>query len=457
MNEQEQALDAYIDAHRTEIIEELVRFCAQPSVSARGEGIAAMVTLASDALRARGLAVDVYETGGYPVIVGRSPAPQPHTLLLYNHYDVQPEDPMDAWLSPPFEPTLRDGRLYARGVMDDKGHIVCRLAAIDAVRAVYGDLPCEIKFVIEGEEEIGSPNLPAFVEKHRDILRADGCLWEFGDVDYDGASMNYLGFRGLLYVQFSVQTANLDAHSGIGGTIFPNAAWRLTWALTSLKDSSERVLIPGFYDDVVPPTPADLDALAQLPAVTERHRAAYGLRGMLNDMADGIDFQRAAIFSPSCTICGLTAGYQGPGAKTIMPAQATAKMDFRLVPNQDPADIFRKLRRHLDDAGFADVAVTVLGSEKPARTPVDDPFVQMVVEAARDVYGQPQRVVPMSGGSGPAHAFVEALEVPVVTAGVGYPGSQIHAPNENIRVDDLIKGVRHTARIIARFGAQSPQ
>ena len=187
------------------------------------------------------------------------------------------------------------------------------------------------------------------------------------------------------------------------------------------------------------------------PAVTERHRSTYGMQRFLNDMPDGVEFQSSAIFKPSSTICGLTAGYQGPGSKTIIPAEASAKMDFRLVPNMDPDDILQKLRRHLDAAGFADVEITCLGKEKPVRTPVDDPFVQMVVATAGDVYGQPQRVIPMSGGSGPAQLFVAATGVPIATAGVGYAGSNIHAPNENIRVQDLMNGIRHTARIIAQF------
>jgi acetylornithine deacetylase/succinyl-diaminopimelate desuccinylase-like protein len=336
--------------------------------------------------------------------------------------------------------------------MDDKGHIICRLAAIDAVQAVYGELPCGVKFVIEGEEEVSSPNLAPFLYEYHQQLRADGCLWEFGDVDHDGASVNYLGFRGILYVQFAVKTGDLDAHSGIGGTILPNAAWRLAWALASLKNAREEILIPGFYTDVVPPTPADLTLLAKLPDATARLRDVYGVRGFLNNMQDGVEFQRAAIFNPSCTICGLTAGYQGQGSKTVIPAHAAAKVDFRLVPDQDPDDIFAKLRSHLDASGFDDVEVTCLGMEKPARTPIDDPFVQMVAEAARDVYGAPQRLIPMSGGSGPAHAFVETLGVPIATVGIGNQNSNIHAPNENIRLEDLFNGIRHTARVIARLG-----
>ncbi len=451
MNRQEQAIDAYVLEHQNEIIQELTQFCSQVSVSARNEGIDEMVELVCRALQRRGLMTEVFQTAGNPVVVAESATPRARTLLFYNHYDVQPEDPVSEWISPPFEPEIRNGQLFARGVMDDKGHIVCRLAAIDAVQAVYGDLPCRVRFVIEGEEEISSPSLPGFIRDHRDRLRADGCLWEFGDVDYDGASMNYLGFRGILYVELSVQTAERDAHSGIGGTIFPNAAWRLAWALASLKDSSERILIPGFYADVVPATPADLQLLENLPAVTARHRETYGLRGFLGEMTDGIEFQRRAIFEPSCTICGIEAGYQGPGSKTILPAHAIAKLDFRLVPDQDPEDILGKLRNHLDTSGFGDVTVKCLGAERPARTSPDDPFVQMVAACATDVYGIPQRLVPMSGGSGPAHPFVHDLGLPVATAGIGYHGSNIHAPNENIRVNDLLNGIRHTARIIANF------
>ncbi|MGH7753380.1 MAG: M20/M25/M40 family metallo-hydrolase, partial [Gemmatimonadales bacterium] len=248
-----------------------------------------------------------------------------------------------------------------------------------------------------------------------------------------------------------VETASQDAHSGTGGSIFPNSAWRLLWALGTLKTPDETIRIPRFYENVRPPTPRDLELLAKLPEVAPEYKQRYGLKGFLKDLRGGVDLRREQVFAPTCTVCGLTSGYQGPGSKTVLPARASAKVDFRLVPDQTPDEIFQKLRRHLDAEGFGDVQITYLGGEAPGRTDPDDPFLQMVVRTAEPVYGVPMRITPMVGGSGPNHAFIHTLGVPVATAGIGYPGTQAHAPNENVDLELFRKGVRHTARIVAGF------
>lgn len=446
-----QALDRIVEERLEQSVAELSRLCAQPSIAAQGVGMAECAELVAEMLAARGFEVEVLPTEGYPVVYGERAGRSPRTLLFYNHYDVQPPEPLELWESPPFEPTLRDGRLYARGVSDDKGHIECRLAAIDAFLEAEGELPCNVKFVIEGEEEIGSVHLPAFIRQHRNRLAADACLWEFGGVDHEGNPVQFAGLRGICYVELSVQTATVDAHSGLGGSIFPNAAWRLTWALASLKGPDEHIRIPGFYDRVRPPTARDLELLEQLPETADYLRERYGLKSFVKGLEGGVELRREQIFSPTCTICGLTAGYQGPGSKTVLPARASAKVDFRLVPDQDPEEIAQLLRAHLDREGFEDVEITALGFEPPARTDPDDPFLRLVVETAAEVYGRPQLIWPMSGGSGPNHAFIHELKVPVATAGVGYPGSNAHAPNEHLVIDLFTKGVKHTVRILGRF------
>ncbi len=450
LRKKEQEMDAYIASHQQDILEELTTFCAQPSISAQGKGIQEMLAIVTAALERRNFSVETIPTAtNSPVVIATAPGAGSKSVLFYNHYDVQPPEPFEEWITPPFEPSIRDGRIYARGVMDDKGHIICRLAAVDAVRAVYGELPCTVKFIIEGEEETNSPNLGGVIHDHTDQLKSDLCLWEFGDVDASGVSMQYLGFRGILYVELSAQTAELDAHSGIWGTLLPNAAWHLTWALSLLKDQTGKVLIPGFYDQVVAPSQADRELLANLPMIPDSDVQQLGAQSFVQPFNNALEQYQAAVMSPSCTICGLTSGYQGDGPKTIIPARARAKLDFRLVPNQAPEEIARKLRQYLDENGFSDIQMTILGSENPSRTPTDHPLVQMVVTTAADVYGQPQRVLPMSGGSGPAHFFTEMLQVPIVTVGVGHPDSRIHAPNENIHINDLMNGIRHTARILA--------
>ena len=444
-------IDATIDSQLSGELDFLKRLCAQPSIAAQNVGMQACAELVAEMLQARGFETSILPTKGQPVVFGEQKGRSDRTLLFYNHYDVQPPEPLELWESPPFDPEIRDGKIYARGVSDDKGHIVCRLAAIDAILAERGELPCNIKFVIEGEEEIGSPNLPAFVETHADRLAADACIWEFGGVNHEGTPVQVAGLRGICYVELSVQTASRDAHSGTGGSIFPNAAWRLTWALNSLKGRDEHIRIPGFYDRVVPPSELDLELLEALPDSAEEYRSRYELDGFIKGLQGGLELQRESIFSPTCTICGLTSGYQGPGSKTVLPARASAKVDFRLVPDQDPDEVVLRLRNHLDEQCFDDVEITYLGGEPPARTPLDDEFLALVVESARPVYGVPQIVVPMSGGSGPNHPFIHTLKVPVATAGISYPGSQVHSPNENIDLESFLKGIRHLARIVVEF------
>lgn len=447
-------VDRWIEAHLEESLAELGRLVAQPSIAAQGLGMEECARLVAAMLERRGFAVELAPAGdGPPVVLGERAGRSDRTLLVYNHYDVQPPEPLELWTSPPFEATRRDGRLYGRGVSDDKGHIVSRLLAIDALLATRGELPCRVKFVIEGEEEVGSVHLPAFVRANRERLAGDACLWEFGQVDERGVPMQYAGLRGICYVELSVETAGLDVHSGLGGSIFPNAAWRLVWALGTLKGPDERILVPGWYDAVRAPTDRDRALMAALPDTADALRARYGVREFLRGMNGGPGMRVAEVFEPTCTICGLTSGYQGPGSKTVLPAKASAKVDFRLVPDQEPRDLLARLRAHLDARGFPDVAITFLGGNPAGRTDPDDPFLALVCRTAEPVYGTPMQVVPMIGGSGPNHCFIHELQVPVACAGLGYPDTRAHAPDENLRIDHYLAHAKHVARILDAFGA----
>jgi acetylornithine deacetylase/succinyl-diaminopimelate desuccinylase-like protein len=447
------AVDRWIDAHLDENLAELKRFVAQPSIAAQGVGMDACAALVVSMLERRGFAVERMPSGGADVIVAERAGKSDRTLLVYNHYDVQPAEPLELWTSPPFAPELRDGKLFGRGVSDDKGHLTARLLAIDALLAVRGELPCRIKFVVEGEEEVGSVHLPAFVREHRERLAGDACLWEFGSVDHRGVPMQFAGLRGICYVELSVETAALDVHSGLGGSIFPNAAWRLVWALASLKGPDERIRIPGHYDSVRPPTARDRELIAAMPETADELRERYGLQKFLRGLTGGPELRVAEVFEPTCTICGLDSGYQGAGSKTVLPARASAKVDFRLVPDQTPAEVLKNLRAHLDAEGFPDVKIQFLGGNPAGRTDPDDPFLALVASTAESVYGMPMQIVPMIGGSGPNHCFIQELGVPVATAGCGYPDTRAHAPDENVVVDLYVKHARHTARLLEAFAA----
>ena len=445
--------DAFLEANLDRSLTELGRLVAQPSISAQNLGLTDCAALVADLLRARGFDANIYPTAGAPVVVAERKGKSDKTLLFYNHYDVQPPEPLELWESPPFEPQIRDGKMYGRGVSDDKGHLVARLFAVDALLA-EGDLPCNIKFIVEGEEETASVNLAKFIHENTALLKADACIWEFGGVDHTDTPMQYLGLRGIQYVELTVDLLSTDVHSGLGGSIFPNAAWRLVWALNTLKGADERILIPGFYDDVKPPSARDRELMSALADVTEEYKARYGVPYFLKGIKGGDELKLEEVFSPTCTICGLTSGYQGPGSKTVLPARASAKVDFRLIPDQNPKDILAKLRAHLDAQGFTEIKITDLGGDAPARTDPDDPFIKLVVDAAKDVYDKPMTLVPMVGGSGPNHPFVHELGLPVATAGLGYPDTRAHAPNENIRIDLYLKHARHMVRVVREFGNQ---
>jgi acetylornithine deacetylase/succinyl-diaminopimelate desuccinylase-like protein len=445
-------LDAYLDSHLDESIAELSKLVAQPSVGAQNLGIKECAELVAGMLRKRGFATEIMPTEGAPVVFGERKGKSDKTLLFYCHYDVQPPEPLELWETPPFEPSLRGGKLYGRGVGDDKGHIVSRLFAIDALLNEYGELPCNVKFIIEGEEETSSVHLHEYVLNNKERLKADGCIWEFGGVDHEETPIQYLGLRGICYVELSVETAATDVHSGIGGSIFPNAAWRLVWALNCLKGPDERIRLPGFYDKVRKPSTRDLELMAALPEISAAYKKQYGVKSFIKGLTGGVELRVEEVFTPTCTICGLTSGYQGPGSKTVQPAKASAKVDFRLVPDQRPADVLEQLRRHLDAEGYSDVQVELLGGEAPARTDPDDPFIKLVCDTALEVYGKPMALLPLVGGSGPNYPFVHDLGLPVATAGLGHPDGRGHAPNENIRMDLYLKHAKHMARLMAAFG-----
>ncbi|HMV27788.1 MAG TPA: M20/M25/M40 family metallo-hydrolase [Anaerolineales bacterium] len=444
-------VDAFIDKNLSQSLDELKKYVAQPSISAQNLGLKECAQLVKEMLEKRGFTAEIMATEGAPVVFAERKGNVDKTILIYNHYDVQPPEPLELWDSPPFEPEIRDGKMYGRGVSDDKGHLTSRLHAIDAILAEDGELPCNIKFIIEGEEETASVHLHEFISNNVERLKADACIWEFGSVDHRDRPQQYLGLRGICYVELSVTSLGTDVHSGIGGSIFPNAAWRLTWALSTLKGVDERIRIPGFYDDVVQPTDRDREFMEKLPDLAEDYKTRFGVQKFIKGLEGGMDLKLEEVFTPTCTICGLTSGYQGPGSKTVQPASASAKVDFRLVPNQMPKDILKKLRAHLDAEGFSDVEIKFLGGEPAARTDPDHPFVKLVSETAEEVYDAKMDIVPMIGGSGPNYPFVHELGLPVVCMGIGYPNTRAHAPNENFRIDLYAQHAKHTARVIREF------
>jgi len=442
----------YIEDRQDEAIGQLIHLVSFPSVSAQGKAIRETAQVVESMLKDLGFRAEtVPKWPGNAVVLGELDGASNKTLLFYNHYDVQPAEPLELWSSPPFEPAIRDGKIYGRGVDDNKGNLVARLAAIRALLAVRGQVPVNIKFCIEGDEEIGSPGIEPFVERFSDRLAADACIWEGGAVNWQGQLQITLGVKGILYVQLAAKGAARDAHSSYA-TVVPNPAWRLVWALASLKDAEENILVDGFYDSVRPVTALERAAVEAMPSQEKHTAESLGLAGFVRGVR-GLDYRLRHILEPTCNIDGLSAGYEGGGPKTVIPCQASAKVDFRLVPDQTPDEVLAKLRSHLDARGFGDIEISRLSAERPARTPVDHPFVEVVREAARQVYPVEPVVSPTMAGTGPLHPFAEALGLPTADCGVGYPESRIHAPDENIRLADFVRGAQHVAAILDRFAA----
>jgi acetylornithine deacetylase/succinyl-diaminopimelate desuccinylase-like protein len=439
----------------TNAIDLLTTYLKFPTVSAQNRAIPETVDFVVEMIERAGGEAEVLDAlGGNPVIYGVFPAgssgDSTKTLLFYNHYDVQPPEPLDEWNSDPFTATVRDGKLFARGVADNKGDLVARLTAIKILQRIQGGLPCNIKFLIEGEEEIGSPNLAPYLLHYRDKFQADACIWEFGGKDEQDRISMVAGIKGMAYLELTCVGADIDMHSSVGAYV-DNAAWRLVQALATMKNQQNEILVEGFYDGIEQPSEAVLKAVHALPFNEEAVKNLYGLKRPLITAAKGQDPREAMVLHPTMTICGLDSGYTGEGAKTVLPKIAKAKIDCRLVPGQDPDHILECVRVHLEQHGFRDVQVHLVNGQKAYRSNFDHSFIAHVMETAREVYQTDAILAPNSAGTGPMFEFGEKLQLPIVSTGVGWVGSKAHAPNESIRLQDFEDGIVHMAYMLQGF------
>jgi acetylornithine deacetylase/succinyl-diaminopimelate desuccinylase-like protein len=428
--------------------------CSIPSLAERPEALEQMCAWVETKLTDVGLDVSRLQIPGAPDALLGKGGEGSRTVLVYDHYDVQPVDPIDLWDTHPFEPSIRNGVFYARGAADNKGDLVARIAALDAYRQTNGGLPVNLKFLIEGEEEVGSTHFPALVSRYADRIAADGCIWEGVGIDHVGRPELVFGAKGLAYVELNIRTLAEDQHSSLA-VIAPSAAWRLVEALATLRSPDGRVLFDGFYDDVVQPTAEDEAMLASLPFEEDQERERLGTNRFVGD-ATGIDLVRRYLFEPTCNIAGIESGYTVPGgSKTVLPKQALAKLDMRLVPNQDPDDIVAKLKKHLSERGFDDIEVTVLGGQPAVRSPADSIIGRAAISATA-VFDEAPAVSPMMIGTGPMYPIAGHLGIPTVSpAGVCRPDSNIHAPNENVRIDDFLTIIEYTIAWIDTFAART--
>jgi len=397
----------------------------------------------------RGYQVQLFPTTGAPVVVAEMNRGMDKTLLFYNHYDVQPEEPLEEWKSSPYNLTVKNERLYGRGVSDNKGQLVANLFGVQAAFEAGYEPKCNIRFIIEGEEEAGSLHLGEFCKAHPELLKSDGCVWEEASAATNQRSEIYAGVKGDVYFELHAKGFHIDAHSGHAPIVI-NPAWRLVWALSTLKNQNEEILIDGYYDDVIQPRREELQLFEKYPPeLIEQYRQLYKTEKFLLGR-EGIEFWKELTLRPTCTICGILTGWTGPGSKTVIGKEAMAKVDFRLVPNQGVERVQKLLREHLSKHGFSDIEIKLLSGYEPSRTPIDHRFIQLLARLSKEFSGIDPVLIPSSPGSGPAYLFGDYT--PWASCGTFDPESNIHAPNESMRLNDFKSMTAFVAAIAIEIG-----
>lgn len=425
----------------------LKRLVGIPTCYNKQHDMKPIITQLSEEFEKRGYKIRIFPTSGAPVVVAEMSRGMKKTLLFYNHYDVQPEEPLMEWKSPPYNLSLRNERLYGRGVSDNKGPLVANLFGVQSAFEAGYEPKCNIRFIVEGEEEAGSIHLEEFCRAHPELLKSDGCVWEEANVVPNQRTKVYAGVKGDVYFELHAKGFHKDAHSG-DAPIVINPAWRLVWALSTLKNEKEEILIDGYYDDVVPPRKEELELFENYPPEQiEQYRQLYKTEKFLLGR-EGVKFWKELTLRPTCTVCGLSAGWEGPGSKTVIGKEAMAKVDFRLVPNQKVERVQTLLRRHLDQHGFSDIEMRLLSGYEPNRTPIDHPFIQLVVNSAEGFSGKEAILIPSHQGSGPAYLF--GAYTPWASCSTFDPETNIHAPNESMRLGDL----RYMTAFVAALATQ---
>jgi acetylornithine deacetylase/succinyl-diaminopimelate desuccinylase-like protein len=438
---------AYIEAHKDRFVAELQEFCRHPAYAHDGTGIPEVPERTAAMMRSRGIEAEVLPTVGNPIVIGKIEGRSRGALLLYSHYDVLPPGPAGDWKHDPFGAVIDDGKIFCRGVSDHRGSLVSRIQAVEAVRAVSGgNFPATLRFVIEGEEELGSRNLNASVTQYWDRLTSEAGLYSgWWRDEQDRPRMN-CGMRGSLRLKLAASGARTDMHTSYS-TLVPNPINTLCRAVATMVDADNTPAIDGFGEHIAPLTPADEEALRAIPFDAAKFAERFGV-SRLNGGVQGLDAIRRHVFTPVINI----GRWEISGGGGVVPATASVQVTLGLVPQQQPDDILEKARIHLARRGFHDIQVDLAAAaNKPARVPMDSHIVGVVRDAATAVYGRPPIVMPLSSGSGPRWVFVEKGCAMVADPGVGWSGSSDHAPNENIRVADYIQGIHVAAEIFMRY------
>jgi acetylornithine deacetylase/succinyl-diaminopimelate desuccinylase-like protein len=441
-----------VDRRRDEFLDTLFRLLRQPSISTQNVGVGECAELVAETLEANGISARIMPTAGHPVVYGeRIVGEDANTILIYGHYDVQPPEPYEEWLSPPFEPTIRDGRIWARGVGDNKGQFLAHILAVK-VLADLDLLPrVNLKFFLEGEEESGSPNLRPFIEQNRDLLAADLFYAADGPSHVSGRPVVCYGVRGHLSMELTATGVNRDLHSGNWGGPSPNPVWMLVDLLSTMRFPDGRATIEGFYENVVPPTGFERQLLENIPFDADEYKANLGIDEFYGPKDMG--YFEKILFYPTLNITGISGGYTGAGVKSVIPSKATLKLECRLVKNQTPDEIYAKIERHVQRYGKG-ITITRKGrGTLPSRASSELPVSRTVADAVAEGYGIEPVVMPQLGASAPNSLFTDELGLPTIWVTYANHDEDNHAPNENMTLDSYFRGIVASAAVIARFAA----
>ena len=437
------------------LVSDLQTLIRQPSVSAKKQGLMECANLVAQIMRQAGINSEVLyldDKSVPPVVYGevKSKSNPGKTILFYNHYDVQPEEPLDLWENEPFSGKVEGNYIFGRGSADDKGELITRIKAVEYYLKKTGDVPCNVKFMVEGEEEVGSVHVEQYLTRYQERLKCDGVIWEFGYIDAKDRPIISLGMKGLLYIELIAKGPARDAHSSLA-VLIENPAWRLVYALSTIRDQDGKVLIKDWYKEVRPFTDQELSVIGSEPFDEQEFKKEYGVNRFVAD-AQGTEAKKALVGMPTCNIAGFNSGYIGEGAKTVLPSQAMVKIDFRLVPDMVPEKQLERLKSHLKEQDFGDIEVKLIHGEAAARTMISDPFVKQVEQAAKETFGSAITSVS-SAGTGPMYSFVKVLHAPCISIGSTYMFARIHSPNEFAKIDLLNKTTKCIGRIMERFAA----
>jgi acetylornithine deacetylase/succinyl-diaminopimelate desuccinylase-like protein len=463
-----------VDSDMNGLISDLQSLIKQPSVSAKKQGLVECAGLVASIMNKAGLNAEVLyldddsktkdntrsvanSTSPPPIIYGevKSKAnPNGKTLLFYNHYDVQPEDPIELWDEEPFGGKVEGNYIFGRGAADDKGELITRIKAVEYFLKKTGDVPCNVKFLVEGEEEIGSENLEKYLIYYKKkICKCDEVIWESGIVDEKGTAIIELGVKGILSVELLAKGPVRDAHSSLA-VLIENPAWDLVRALNTLLNDNGKILIKDWYKEVKQFTSEEIGAITKEPFDEEEFKKEYGIEKFANNLENIEEIKQALVGMSTCNIAGLLSGYTGENAKTVLPAKAMAKLDFRLVPEMMPEKQFERLHEHLIEHGFSDnnPELKFLDGVPASRTPINHPFVKLVEESAREIFGK-AIVSVSSAGTGPMYYFDKVLGAPSVCVGGPYKYCRAHSPNEFTRIDLLNKTTKCIGNIMERMNS----